>query len=60
MTKGTTSMGKRQKRTHGKCRRCGSVSYSIHKRQCASCGFGKTSKMRGYSWTKRTVKYIKV
>ncbi|MDI6888490.1 MAG: 50S ribosomal protein L37e [Methanocellales archaeon] len=59
MTKGTPSMGKRQKRTHIKCRRCGNVSYNINKKQCASCGFGKTSKRRKYSWMRKVVKFSK-
>ncbi|WP_292467593.1 50S ribosomal protein L37e [Methanolobus sp.] len=50
MSKGTPSMGKRQKRTHLKCRRCGSVSLNIHTKQCTSCGFGKTTRMRSYKW----------
>jgi large subunit ribosomal protein L37e len=50
MSKGTASMGKRQKRTHVKCRRCGSVSLNIHTKECTSCGFGKTSRMRSYKW----------
>ncbi|MCS3923312.1 50S ribosomal protein L37e [Methanosalsum natronophilum] len=52
MTKGTPSKGKRQKRTHAKCRRCGSVSRNIHTKICTSCGFGKSSRMRKYSWSK--------
>ncbi|MDD3041609.1 MAG: 50S ribosomal protein L37e [Methanosarcinaceae archaeon] len=50
MSKGTASMGKKQKRTHVKCRRCGSVSYNIHTKQCTSCGFGRTTRMRSYKW----------
>ncbi|MDY6864606.1 MAG: 50S ribosomal protein L37e [Halobacteriota archaeon] len=46
MTKGTPSMGKRQKRSHIKCRRCGSVSYNTHNKYCVSCGFGKSKRMR--------------
>ena len=37
--KGTPSMGKKNKKTHIRCRRV-----------CASCGFGKSSKIRRYSW----------
>ncbi|UZE92697.1 MAG: 50S ribosomal protein L37e [Methanosarcinales archaeon] len=59
MAKGTPSMGKRQKRTHTTCRRCGNVSYNISKKQCASCGFGKTGKRRAYSWMKKIVKLSK-
>ncbi|MFB6244947.1 MAG: 50S ribosomal protein L37e [Candidatus Nanohaloarchaea archaeon] len=37
--------GKRNKKLHGKCRRCGSKSFHLRKKKCSSCGFGKTSKM---------------
>jgi len=51
MTKGTPSkMG--GKRTHTMCRRCGKHSYHIQKRVCASCGFGKTAKIRKYNWVR--------
>ncbi len=45
-------MGKRQKKTHVKCRRCGNKSYHVRKKSCASCGFGKSKKMNKYSWKK--------
>ncbi len=54
MSKGTPSMGKRQKSTHIRCRRCGNHSYHKTKSVCASCGYGATAKRRGYSWAKRT------
>ncbi len=50
MSKGTPSMGKRNKRTHIKCRRCGKVSYHRSRRYCASCGFGKSKRMKNYRW----------
>ena len=50
MVKGTPSMGKRQKRSHIKCRRCGSASFSLHEKCCVACGFGKTGRMREYRW----------
>ncbi|MCK4459838.1 MAG: 50S ribosomal protein L37e [Methanosarcinales archaeon] len=53
MSKGTPSMGKRQKKTHIRCRRCGSVSYHKRKKVCVSCGFGKTRKMRDYRWKEK-------
>ncbi|HIH36517.1 MAG TPA: 50S ribosomal protein L37e [Methanocellales archaeon] len=56
MTKGTPSMGRRNKKTHITCRRCGSVSYHFNDKECASCGFGRTSRMRSYSWMKKSVK----
>jgi len=53
MSKGTPSMGKRQKKTHVKCRRCGNVSFNTHTKMCASCGFGKTARMRSYKWQEK-------
>ncbi|MCD6145387.1 50S ribosomal protein L37e [ANME-2 cluster archaeon] len=50
MSKGTPSMGKRQKKTHIRCRRCGSVSYHKTKKFCSACGFGKSKKMSSYKW----------
>ncbi|MEM4254605.1 MAG: 50S ribosomal protein L37e [Candidatus Woesearchaeota archaeon] len=51
MGKGTPAMGKRSKgRSHIICRRCGRHSYNVAKKVCASCGFGKTSKIRKYNW----------
>ncbi|MHC1579545.1 MAG: 50S ribosomal protein L37e [Candidatus Alkanophagales archaeon] len=50
MSKGTPSMGKRQKRTHGICRRCGRRSFHISKRRCAACGF-PNPRWRKYNWT---------
>lgn len=37
---------------HTICRRCGSHSYHVRKRKCASCGFGDTATRRSYSWAK--------
>ena len=42
MSKGTPSMGKKNKKTHIRCRRCGRNTYHIRKKVCASCGFGKS------------------
>jgi large subunit ribosomal protein L37e len=53
MTKGTTSLGKRTKKTHIMCRRCGKHSYHIRKKTCASCGFGSTSRKRHFNWVKK-------
>jgi large subunit ribosomal protein L37e len=47
MVKGTPSFGKRQKKTHIRCRRCGRVSFHIQKKYCAACGFGYSAKMLG-------------
>lgn len=40
--------GKRNKKKHGKCRRCGKASYNLQKGQCAHCGFGKTAKRNDF------------
>ncbi|DAC31696.1 MAG TPA: 50S ribosomal protein L37e [Candidatus Poseidoniaceae archaeon] len=53
MSKGTPSMGRRQKTTHIRCRRCGRNAYHKQKRVCAACGYGATAKMRKYSWSKK-------
>lgn len=51
MTKGTPSMGKKgRKIVHIKCRRCGRVSFHRRKGYCAACGFGRTKRLRKYSW----------
>ncbi|KAI5173217.1 large subunit ribosomal protein L37e [Nematocida sp. LUAm3] len=41
MTKGTSSFGKRNKRNHIQCLRCGSESFHKQKRQCSSCAYPK-------------------
>jgi len=54
MTKGTPSMGKKSgKKSHIKCRRCGSMSYHAAKKVCSSCGYGKSAKKRSYTWQKK-------
>ncbi len=54
MSKGTPSMGKKSgKKTHIVCRRCGKRTYHIHKKRCSSCGYGKTARLRSYSWQKK-------
>ena len=52
MSKGTPSRGKRQKKTHIPCRRCGKRAYHIRKKKCASCGYGDTAKLRTFKWAK--------
>lgn len=48
--KGTPSMGKKNKITHTRCRRCGRVAYKVNTRECAACGYGKSAKLRRYAW----------
>jgi large subunit ribosomal protein L37e len=53
MSKGTASHGKKSgKKTHIRCRRCGERSYHIRKDKCSYCGYGQSSKLRGYNWHK--------
>jgi len=55
MTKGTPSMGKKSgKKNFIRCRRCGNPSYHVRKKKCSGCGFGKTSKLRVFSWIKKS------
>ncbi|MBD3388778.1 MAG: 50S ribosomal protein L37e [Candidatus Altiarchaeales archaeon] len=54
MTKGTPSLGKRGKRkTHVNCPRCGGKSYHQRKKECASCGFGRSKRMKSKNPPKR-------
>ncbi|MAF89048.1 MAG: 50S ribosomal protein L37e [archaeon] len=53
MGKGTPSRGKHNKRTHIRCRRCGKHAYHATHEVCASCGFGKSSKLRSFAWQNR-------
>ena len=50
MTKGTPSKGKRQKKTHIACRRCGKRAYHIRRKICAACGYGKSAKIKTFAW----------
>ncbi len=54
MGKGTPARGKHSKgKVHITCRRCGNHSFHATKKVCSSCGYGKSSKLRKYSWAKR-------
>lgn len=47
MSKGTPSFGKHNKaHTHTICPRCGKFSFHRVKKVCASCGYGRSAKMR--------------
>lgn len=39
MSKGTPSFGKKNKRNHLLCPRCGNMAFHKQKRACASCAF---------------------
>ncbi len=44
-------MGKKSgKKNFIPCRRCGRKTYHVKKKKCASCGFGRSAKMRKYNW----------
>lgn len=54
MGSGTAPMGQRNKKeTHIRCRRCGRKSFNRKKGYCAACGFGRSSRMRKYSWSRK-------
>jgi len=51
MSKGTPSFGKHNKgKTHIRCRRCGRHSFNVRKGYCVACGYGRSKRMRRYSW----------
>ena len=52
MSKGTTSFGKRQTKTHTLCRRCGNRAFHKQKKKCASCGY-PAAKIRKYNWSEK-------
>ncbi|MCI4396520.1 MAG: 50S ribosomal protein L37e [Desulfurococcales archaeon] len=61
MVKGTTSMGKHSRSyTHIRCRRCGRNSYNVAKGYCAACGFGKSKRIRSYSWANKKFNRVRV
>ena len=41
-----------RKMLHIHCRRCGKTAYHKINSICASCGYGKSSKLRSYNWKK--------
>ncbi|MDI9646652.1 MAG: 50S ribosomal protein L37e [Archaeoglobales archaeon] len=54
MSDGTAAMGRRnRKRVHVRCRRCGRNSFHVRKGYCAACGFGRSEKLRSYSWVNK-------
>jgi len=51
MAKGTPSMGKKSgKKNFIRCPRCGRKSFHVRKKKCSSCGYGKSKRLRKYSW----------
>ncbi|MFX1297564.1 MAG: 50S ribosomal protein L37e [Promethearchaeota archaeon] len=60
MGKGTPSFGKHQKKTHIRCRRCGRRSYHIRRKSCAACGFGRSRKIKRYSWQNKKINRVRL
>ncbi|OIR59200.1 MAG: 60S ribosomal protein L37 [Amphiamblys sp. WSBS2006] len=52
MSKGTSAQGKRNKKVHTLCKRCGERAYHIQKKTCASCGY-PSAKIRKYNWSEK-------
>lgn len=52
MVEGKLRKGKKNKKVHGTCRRCGKQSFHLQKGECAACGFGKSKKRRDFNWKK--------
>jgi len=48
-------MGKRNKRLHIRCRRCGRNSFHAKKKVCAACGFGNSKRIRRFAWQNKKV-----
>ena len=58
---GTAYKGKSGRGTvHTRCRRCGRHSYHKQKRVCSACGFGKSSKLKRFSYTAKKVNRMRV
>lgn len=54
-------MGKKSKgKTHIRCRRCGRHSYNVAKKYCAACGFGRSKRIRRYSWQNKKVNRVRI
>jgi large subunit ribosomal protein L37e len=46
---GTPSMGKKNRISHIRCRRCGKHAYLMNKKTCANCGY-PSAKIRKFRW----------
>ncbi|MBI2576664.1 50S ribosomal protein L37e [Candidatus Woesearchaeota archaeon] len=52
--KGSKAMGRKSgKKNAIHCRRCGRRSFNLNQNACSSCGYGKSKRMRKYSWAKK-------
>ncbi len=53
-------MGKRNKRLHIRCRRCGRNAYHIKHKYCSACGFGRSRRLRSYAWQNKKVNKVRI
>ena len=54
-------MGKRgKKKTHIRCPRCGRHSFNVAKGYCVACGYGRSKRMRRYSWGAKKVNRVRI
>ena len=54
MGTGTAAKGKLNKGSnHIPCRRCGKKAFHKKASICASCGFGRSPKLRTFAWNKK-------
>ncbi len=61
MGKGTASFGKHGRgKSHIVCRRCGRRSFNVAKGYCAACGFGRSRRMRRYSWQNKKFNRVRL
>lgn len=55
MTKGTTSMGRRNGRTHTLCRRCGARAWHIGQHFCGACAY-PSARGRKFNWSEKAMR----
>ncbi len=56
MPRQNPNFGKMNKTLHIMCKRCGRHAFHVRHRVCAACGYGRSSKIRQYTWqTKNTL-----
>ncbi len=54
-------MGKHgRSKTHIRCRRCGRHAFNVAKGYCAACGFGRSKRIRRYSWQNKKVNRVRI
>jgi len=55
MTKGTSSFGKRNDKTHTICIRCGRRAFHNQKKECGCCGY-PSARVRKYNWSNKAIR----